>query len=157
MARLPTKRANDLAISTAKSEQTDAISAFATLRFAGDRLDPDQISQILNIKPTEVIKKGEKGGRGGVWYLSTDRLIPGNDLMHHLAFLLSILLPAPGDIQRLTALRDLVKKRDLQAHVTCFWHGTSGARKPIIPSVIPQIFNLIPADIQTDFDAEETT
>jgi uncharacterized protein DUF4279 len=156
-ARSRTKRANGLATSTAKSEQSDAISAFATLRFAGDRLDPDQISHILNIKPTKSIKKGEKAGKGGLWYLSTDKFIPGNDLTHHLTFLLSILLPAPGDVQRLTTLRDLVKKRDIEAHVTCFWHGKFGMRKPVIPSVVPQIFNLIPADIETDFDTEEAT
>lgn len=155
MARSRTRRASGLETSAVRSEQSDAIKAFATLRFAGDRLDPDQISHILNIKPAKAIKKGEKAGQGGLWYLSTDKLIPGNDLIHHLTFLLSILLPAPGDVQRLATLRDLVKKRDLEAHVTCFWHGKHGARKPVIPPLMSQIFNLIPADIQNDFETEE--
>lgn len=131
------------------------IKTFATLRFAGYRLDHDQISQIMHIQPTKIIKKGDEHERAGIWYLSTDKLIPGNDLMDHVGFLLALLFPAPGDVNRLVTLRDTVKKRSLEAHVTCFWHGKSGARKPAIPSVVPKLFDLIPADFQTDFDSEE--
>lgn len=145
-----------MATSTTKStEQSDAIKAFATLRFAGDRLDPDQISRILNIQPTKSSRKSDNPKQSGIWYLSTDKFIPGNELPHHIEFLLSLFLPSPGNVERLAAIRDLLKKKEMQAHVTVFWHGKNGARKPTIPEVIYQIFDLIPADIQTDFDAEE--
>jgi hypothetical protein len=47
-----------------------------------------------------------------------------------------------------------MKKKALEAHVTCFWHGKMGARKPPIPQIVTEILNLLPADIQTDFDAD---
>lgn len=75
--------------------------------------------------------------------------------MDHIGFLLYLLLPAPGDLNRVIALGDLVKRRNLQSHVTCFWHGKSGARKPTIPGAVPKIFELISADVETDFDSEE--
>jgi hypothetical protein len=144
-----------LATSTARSDQSDTIKAFATLRFAGDRLIHDQISQLLHIQPTKTVSKGEKPGRTNIWYLSTDKLIPGNELMDHIGFLLYLLFPAPGDLRRIIALGDLIRRRNLESHVTCFWHGKSGTRKPTIPQVVPKIFDLISADVQTDFDAEE--
>lgn len=144
-----------MATSTTRSDHSDAIKAFATLRFAGDRLDPDQISQILHIQPTKITKKGERGRLSNIWYLSTDKLIPGNELMDHIGFLLYLLFPAPGDINRVSLLRDLLKRRNLESHVTCFWHGKSGARKPVVPEVVRKLFELISADVQTDFASEE--
>jgi hypothetical protein len=140
-----------LAISTAKSEHSDTIKAFATLRFAGERLDPDQISQILHIRPTKTTKRDNQGS---IWYLSTDNLIPGNDLMDHIGFLIYLLFPAPGDLQRIIALQDLLKRKHLESHVTCFWHGKSMARRPVVPDVVRKLFDVISADLQTDFDSE---
>ena len=137
-----------------KSDHSDAIRAFATLRFAGERLDPDQISQLLHIQPTKIKSKNGNGSQT-IWYLSIDKLIPGNDLMDHVGFLLYLLFPAPGDLHRLIALRDLLKRRNLESHFTCFWHGKSRARKPVVPEVVRKLFELISADLQTDFDAEE--
>jgi hypothetical protein len=125
------------------------------LRFAGDRLNPDEISQILHIQPTTITKKGEQGRQTNIWYLSTEKLIPGNELMDHIGLLLYLLFPAPGDINRIISLRDLLKRRNLESHVTCFWHGKSGARKPVVSEVARKLFELISADVQTDFDAEE--
>jgi uncharacterized protein DUF4279 len=153
-ARSRTKTASGLATSTMKSEHSDTIRAFATLRFAGERLDPDQISQLLHIQPTKVTRKNGNG-RYTIWYLSTDKLIPGNDLMDHVGFLLYLLFPAPGDLHRLITLRDLLKRKNLESHVTCFWHGKSRARKPVVPEVVRKLFELISADLQIDFDAEE--
>jgi|307.fasta_scaffold11764_3 hypothetical protein len=149
------KRANGLPTSITRSDKADTIKAFATLRFAGDRLDPDEISQILHIQPTKITKKGERGRQVNIWYLSTDKLIPGNELMDHIGFLLYLLFPAPGDVRRVITLRDLLKRKHLESHVTCFWHGKSRVRKPVVPEVVHKLFELISADIQTDFASEE--
>jgi hypothetical protein len=143
-----------LATSITRSDDSDAVKAFATLRFAGDRLDPDQISRILHIQPTKITKKGVQGRQSNIWYLSTDKLIPGSELMDHIGFLLYLLFPAPGDLNRVIALRDLLKRRNLESHVTCFWHGKSRARKPVVPDVVHKLFELISAEIQTDFDSD---
>ena len=54
------------------------IRAFATLRFAGDALDPDEISDVVKESPTKAHRKGELyrpsprspevTGKTGIWY-----------------------------------------------------------------------------------------
>jgi hypothetical protein len=46
------------ATSTTKSD--NATRAFATLRFAGDALDPDEITRIVKERPTRAYRKGQK-------------------------------------------------------------------------------------------------
>ena len=83
-------RANPLATSTTKTDlQTDR-KAFVTLRFAGDDLDPREISAVLPVAPTRAHRKGEEfvagkhagklHGRTGIWFLATDKLVPATTL-----------------------------------------------------------------------------
>ena len=150
-----------------KSEAPDAAKAFVTMRFAGDRLDPEEISRVLNFRPTQAYRKGEvyssgsrsgtHVGRTGVWYIASNSAIPGQNLDHHLGFIFSLLFPGPGDVSRVIQLRELMKKKSIKAHVTLFWHGRPGVRKPTIKPVVADIFKLIPADVQIDFAAEDST
>jgi Domain of unknown function (DUF4279) len=71
--------------------------AFVTLRFTGDDLDSAEISAVLPVEPSRAHRKGEEffagplagylQGRTGVWFLATDKLVPGHDLHDHLVFL----------------------------------------------------------------------
>src|SRR6516165_10173014 len=77
--------------------------AFATLRFAGNALDPGEISRVLKEEPTRAYRKGQRfrpgprspeiTGKTGIWYFSTRRKIPGNDLVDHLDALVRLILP----------------------------------------------------------------
>lgn len=146
--------------STTRSEP-----AFATIRFAGDNLVPGQITQLLQVRPTQAYRKGEVysagprspklKGRTGVWYFSTDKVVASPRLNDHVAYLFGLLLPAPDRIERLVDLRELMAKKRLKAHVTLFWHGRSKAKKPVVHPVVSAFFKLLPADIQTDFDVDE--
>ena len=49
-----------MANSTTKTEVKADRKALVTLRFAGDELDPREISAILPVKPTRAHKKGEE-------------------------------------------------------------------------------------------------
>jgi hypothetical protein len=116
--------------------------AFATLRFAGDTLDPVEISRILNEEPTRAYRKGQRyrpsarspeiTGKTGVWYFSTRRKILGNDLRDHLDALLRLIFPFADADKRLKELRDIMERENLEAHVTCFWRG---------PPRYPRAFN----------------
>ena len=63
------------------------ILAFATPRFRGDRLDPDQITAIPRVQPTKAYRKGERyfaRPRAGhvtrstvVWVLATGSIVEG--------------------------------------------------------------------------------
>ena len=114
-----------------------------TLRFAGDDLDPDEISAVLPVKPTRAHRKGEEffagpragnlRGRTGMWFLATDKLVPSDDLQDHLAFVQKLLSPRPGDTSRIAKLREILERTHSRAHVTCFWRGEPGEPAPQIP------------------------
>jgi hypothetical protein len=151
------------ATSMMNSENT--IRAFATLRFAGDALDPDEISRVVKEQPTRAYRKGQKyrpsprspevTGKTGVWYFSTRRKISSKDLADHLHVLVTLIVPFADQDRRLRELRDIMKREDLQAHVTCFWRGPPGADQPSISSLVTGTLDRLPADIEIDFATED--
>jgi hypothetical protein len=70
------------------SDRNGSVKAYATLRIAGDKLVPEQVTQILKVVPTTAYAKGEHYsggprspdliGRTGVWYFCTDGIVAGN-------------------------------------------------------------------------------
>jgi uncharacterized protein DUF4279 len=137
--------------------------AFVTLRFAGDDLDPQEISAILPVPPTRAHRKGEEfiagrhagklRGRTGIWLLATDKLVPGDDLGDHLAFVQKLLYPEPGDSYLVTKLRNVLGRARSRAHITCFWRGDRGEPAPQIPGGFKSAIEPLAADIETDFAA----
>jgi hypothetical protein len=103
IGRSPLSRASRLETSKTQTEASADSKAFVTLRFVGDDLDPDEISALLPVKPTRAHRKGEEffagpsvgnlRGRTGIWFLATDKLVPGDDLQDHLAFVRELLSP----------------------------------------------------------------
>jgi len=154
-------KASRLETYTTKTEADADCKAFVTLRFAGDDLDPDEISAILPVKPTRAHRKGEAffagphagdlRGRAGMWFLATDKLVPGDDLHNHLAFVQKLLSPWPGDNDRIAKLRDILKRTRSAAHVTCFWRGDPGDLTPRIPDRFKSAVLPLSADIEADF------
>jgi hypothetical protein len=150
-----------LATSTTKTEPEADRRAFVTLRFAGDDLDPGEISAVLPVAPTRAHCKGEDffagphagklRGRTGMWFLATDKLIASNDLQAHLAFLERLLCPEPGDHRRVVELRNLLERTHSRAHVTYFWRGELGESAPQIPDRFKSVIQTLAADIETDF------
>ena len=150
-----------MAISTTETEATADRKAFVTLRFAGDDLDPDEISAVLPVKPTRAHRKGEEffagpragnlRGRTGIWFLATDKLVPSDDLKDHLTFLEKLLYPEPGDERWIAALQVLLEHTHSRMHVTCFWRGNPGEPAPQIPDCFRSAIEPLAADIETDF------
>lgn len=136
---------------------------YATLRFAGDRLDPAHISAILPVTPKRAHRKGEVffagqragnlTGRTGIWYFDT-REMQSHDLADHLRAIVTLLYPEPGNSNRVTRLREVVGREHAEARVSCFRHGRPGARPPAIPDDIRAALAQLPADIETDFATE---
>jgi len=154
-------RAHPLATSTTKTDvQTDR-KAFVTLRFAGDDLDPREISAVLPVAPTRAHRKGEEfvagqhagtlRGRTGIWFLATDKLVQSDDLSDHLAFVHDLLYPGPNDNPRVVKLRDILGRAHSRAHITCFWRGDTGETAPQIPARFKSAIEPLAADIETDF------
>jgi hypothetical protein len=141
------------------------IRAFATLRFAGDTLDPDEISRIIKEQPTKANRKGQTyrsgahgpvvTGRTGIWYFSTRRKVTSKDVADHLSLLDRLVAPFGDEDNRLKDLREVMERRNLRAHVTLFWRGPSGAQHPSVPSVSTAALRRLPADIEPDFANED--
>lgn len=154
-------KASRLATSTTKTKAPAGRKAFVTLRFAGDELDPQDISAILPVEPTRAHKKGEEfvagpnagklHGRTGLWFLATDKLVDSDDLADHVRFVQELLYPAPNDEERVTTLRKVMERTHSDAHVTCFWHGDPGETAPQIPAQFKSAIKPLDADIATDF------
>ena len=150
-----------MATYTTKTDTKPDCKAFVTLRFAGDDLDPQEISAILPVAPTRAHRKGEEfvagqhagklRGRTGIWFLATDRLVSGDDLGDHLAFVQKLLYPQPSDNSLVMRLRDVLGRARSEAHITCFWRGDRKETAPQIPDRFKSAVEPLAADIETDF------
>jgi hypothetical protein len=157
-----TKTAMNSATSTTNSE--GRVRAFATLRFAGDALDPEEISRAVKEQPTRAYRKGQiyqpgprsgpVTGKTGVWYFSTKRKILSDDLAEHLSALERLVAPFGDGGERLRELRKIMTERNLQAHVTFFWRGPQGKHPSFSPATIDSLERL-PADIEADVEMEQ--
>jgi hypothetical protein len=65
-----------------------------------------------------------------------------------------LIFPFADQDKRLRELREIMERQHLQAHVTCFWRGPSGANHPSIPSMVTGAPHRLPADIEVDFATE---
>lgn len=158
-------KANRLATSTMKTETAADRRAFVSLRFAGDNLDPDEISAVLPIAPTRAHRKGEEffagpkagtlRGRTGIWFLATDRLVPSDQLDDHFAFVEQLLDPEAGEDNRIRKLREILERTHSHAHVTCFWRGERGEPVPEVAVSLKSAIKRLNADIETDFTIDD--
>ena len=114
---------------------------YATVRFAGDQLDPAHISALLPVAPKRAHRKGEifyagphagkLTGRTGIWYFDT-RDLASRDLANHLRCIVELLYPEPGNLDRVNELRHVMGREHATAHVSCFWFGKRGALPPTV-------------------------
>ena len=150
---------------TRSTETPPRTTAFATLRFSGDRLDPDRISAILGVQPTKAYQKGEYylagpragyvTGRTGVWVLASDGAIDSAELDPHLEYLVAPIFAGPNREERLKQLHDLMSRDGVKADVSCFWRGRPDTRPPSVPAKVISRLKQLPAEIETDFEADE--
>lgn len=135
---------------------------YATLRFAGDELDPSHISAILPVKPKRAHLKGESffagphagtlTGQTGLWYFDT-RDITSDDLADHLRQIIDLLYPG-GTVDRINRLRNVLDREHAKARVSCFWYGRHGAQPPVISDEVCAALARLPAEIEADVDTD---
>lgn len=149
------------ATSTTKPEP-GTLATYASLRFMGNRLEPDRLTELIGEQPTTSYRKGEvyrrsRGhevrGRTGLWLLSSKPRVASLELRDHLEYLIALLCP-PADRNLMERLQQLMRDDELEADVGCFWHGEAGARAPVVPEAISAAFARLPAEIVLDFDTD---
>jgi hypothetical protein len=148
---------------TSKNRDPRTPRTYASLRFMGAKLEPDQITSILHAAPTMAYRKGEPykrsghniaRGRTGLWLLSSEKTVHSSDLNDHLAYLILILFPDNSG-ERLEQIHKLMRAGDVEADVGCFWLGNSGTQRPVISRSIKDAFRKVPASIEKDFHITE--
>src|ERR1700686_1405898 len=121
----PTTRMSGSATSTTRSEP-GTLSTFASLSFAGDNLNPADITKLLGHEPTTAYRKGEiykrsRGhevvGRTGLWLLSSRGDVKSGELSDHLAYLKAVIFPPDGN-DLVTPIRTLMRDERLEADVS---------------------------------------
>jgi len=155
------RRASCLATSTTKTDAQSDRKAFVTLRFAGDALDPREISAVLPVAPTRAHRKDEEfvagpqagtlRGRTGIWFLATDKLVGSKDFRDHLDFVQKLL---NADDARITKLREIIQRTDSSAHITFFWRGEPGEPAPVVSNGFKSAVAPLAAKLETDFAVE---
>jgi len=132
------------------------MKTYASLRFQGTHLNPNEITEILHEAPTVGYKKGEIyikshghkiHGRTGLWLLSSEGHVDSDDLIDHLRYLLMVI----SEPEKMNRLRHLMRDGHIEADVGCFWYGAHGTSPPVIPPEIRKVFSRIPAYIEPDF------
>lgn len=144
------------------NSEAGTLRSFASLRFKGDCLEPERLTEILGVAPTIAYRKGEvfKRGRGhevqgrtGVWLLSSDGRVHEPDLDRHLEYLLAVVFPDNSET-KIEKLHDLMRDQQITADVSCFWYGASRAQAPAIPEEMRNAFSRLPARIEMDFNTD---
>lgn len=138
---------------------------FATLRFAGDDLEPNEIRHVLPVPPRRAHRKGERyysgrragylTGRTGIWYLTTDALVDSHNLTDHVAALQRLLRPSPDDNRRLMELRDILTRTGARASLSVYWYGHANDAPPAIPGQLARLATELGAEIEPDYHTDD--
>jgi hypothetical protein len=97
----------------------------ATLRIIGDDLDPDEVSELIGLEPTEAHRKGDPNPRTrsphapyptGVWRMESGGQVASRDLRRHVDWLIELL---DGREEALARLRD----RGYVTNLHAWWVG----------------------------------
>lgn len=111
------------------------VAARATLCFADDDLDPDDVTRRLGLAPTSGFRRGDTGQRSGsdrpavtgVWLLGTDEGGTAPALDAHLRALLAVIEPVSDHVRDIAA-------RVERAEVFCLWMTDYDAGAgPVVP------------------------
>ncbi len=107
----------------------------AELRIYPGELDPEWVTQRLNVIPTSTLRKGERKvnsiGRERIvklngWFLSSEGEVSSLDLRRHLDWLLDKVQP------RKSQLRDLQQLPDIHMFIQCIWWSAHGQGGPTL-------------------------
>lgn len=93
---------------------------YAELVLRGNGLNPPEITDTLNLRPSMSFKRGDwrnetERWKNNLWSISTKDQIQSTDLAVHLDWLVSQLEPTK---KRLVEILD---KKDIEAEISCFW------------------------------------
>jgi len=120
---------------------------FATLRIFHENLDPNELSTMLSLTPSDAHRKGDalKSGRAemGGWFLSSKDRITSKDVRRHIVWILDQLDAAKDELLRLQG-------QGYETNIFCYWASASGHGGPELDHQIAQRLAALRLDIGFD-------
>lgn len=118
--------------------------SFATLRIFHDTSEPQAVTAILGLNPTQSFKRGDTHGHGervatyriNAWLLSSECSLSSHDSLRHIEWLLAAIEP------RRSALREL-QRLGHRIDISCYWLSESGHGGPTLtPDIMRRLSEL---------------
>lgn len=120
---------------------------FVTLRLYSNDLSPQEITNYLAIKPSEIIEKGDICRRKIIsyncWFFTSENIINSKDSRRHIDYLMDKLLPIKEKLKTLA-------EQGVGIDITCFWSSENGQGGPTLSP--PQLSKLAELGIEFWFD-----
>lgn len=116
---------------------------YATLRIYHDKITPEEITQSLDILPTDCQLKNEKIKFNG-WFLSSEKMVKSKDCREHIDNILNDI------ILKKEVIQNLIKQGAL-INMSCFWLSKNGQGGPTLSSNQCEKLSELKIDIWFDF------
>lgn len=137
----------------ALQENGNCLIAHATFRVLGEDLDPDDVTRLLGVEPSQALRRDQlvptqtsvRRQETGVWLLKSEGKVASTSLERHLLFLLDRVEP------RLAALDGLLRTHQATADFFCFWLSATGHGGPIFSADVMQRVAATGAELGIDF------
>jgi hypothetical protein len=124
---------------------------FARLRIYRNDLEPEKVTALLGLRPTESQKKGELWENGstqkqyklGGWFLSSEFSSESRDVRRHLHWLLGKIKSKEKQLKKL-------QHEGCRMDISCYWVSVSGHGGPTLsPKIMRELSDL---NIEVWFD-----
>jgi len=108
------------------------VRTYSTLRVFSDEISPDEITKLLQIKPTEAFRKGDAHAKGKLqrkangWFYSTKNLSASRDTRRHVDMILDAL-------EEKVVLVETLHKQGCKIDITSYWVSTGQGGPWLMP------------------------
>lgn len=134
-------------------ENANCLLAHATFRVVGEVLEPDDVTKVLGLQPSQALRSGQlvptatqvRRQELGVWLLKSEGQIVSTSLERHLNYLLDLIEPGAE------ALRQLRRSQDVTADFFCFWMSATGHGGPVFSAKLLERVAGVGAELGIDF------
>ncbi len=142
-------------------------ATYASIRFSGDTLDPDVITNMIGVGPTLSYRKGERFVAGrrrveqqrtfGLWLYSTRDIGMSDSIESHLERIEELLLGSISmwSCSKLRIISTFSAENAVDLNVSLFWYGAAGSAFPDVSKSFKAIVALAGGTYETDFHRDE--
>jgi hypothetical protein len=122
-------------------------ATYATLCIYGDDLDPNAVTSLFGIEPSQTQRKGEQLKKGVVrrkgWFLSTENTVVSRDVRRHVHWLIETFSSKEEAFHQL-------RSQSYETVVSCYWMSASGHGGPMLSPKLMRSLSDLGVEIRFD-------